>query len=61
MVRVRVKGSVIHQSSKTWKYQGVCGCVCPYCADIIEGNKVFSRDTGGGIWRLLWVSRYSCV
>lgn len=36
-------------------------CVCPYCAEIMMGIKVCSRDTGGGIWRLLWVSRYSYI
>lgn len=41
-------------------YLCVCVCVQPYCADIMVGNKVFSRDAGGGIWRLLWVSKYSC-
>lgn len=28
-------------------------------AEIMVGIKACSRDTGGGLWRLLWVSKYS--
>lgn len=37
----------------------MCVRAAPYCAEMMMGIKVCSRDTEGGIWRLLWVSRYS--
>lgn len=41
----------------------VCACAClyPYCAEMMMGIKVCSRDTEGEMWRLRWVSRYSYI
>lgn len=39
----------------------MCARAAPYCAEMMMGIKVCSRETEGGMWRLLWVSRYSCM
>lgn len=44
----------------SWEWK-VCVCVSTYCAEIMMGSKAFSRDTGGGMCRLLWVSKYSYI
>lgn len=36
-----------------------CVYICTNSAEIMVGIKACSRDTGGGLWRLLWVSKYS--